>query len=102
MSRRVLVALALGAAVAIGGCGGKDDSGPTARSQWSVFEDHDSLVREGTAKRRQTLAELRELGVDTLRVGIKWNEVRAAARRVHRVGRLRRPARDARRTRAFA
>ncbi len=75
MSRRALVALAIGAAVAVGGCGGSDDSGPTARSQWSVFEDHDSLVREGKAKREQTLTELRALGVDTLRVMIKWNEV---------------------------
>jgi hypothetical protein len=40
-----------------------------------VFEDHDSLVREGEATREQTLDELRELGVDTLRVAIKWNEV---------------------------
>jgi hypothetical protein len=75
VSRRVLAALAIGAAVAIGGCGSKDDSGPSARSQWSVFEDHDSLVREGVAKRKQTLAELRGLGVDTLRVGLKWNEI---------------------------
>ena len=40
-----------------------------------MFEDHDALVREGEAKREQMLDELRDLGVDTLRVGIKWNEV---------------------------
>jgi hypothetical protein len=68
------VVLAIGATMAFAGCG-SSDSGPTARSQWSVFEDHDALVREGEEKRVETLAELRELGVDTLRVGIKWNEV---------------------------
>ncbi len=40
-----------------------------------MFEDHDSLVREGETTREQTLDELRMLGVDTLRVAIKWNEV---------------------------
>jgi hypothetical protein len=72
--RRALAALATGVALASGGCG-NEGSGPAARSQWSVFEDHDALVREGEAKRVATLAELRRLGVDTLRVGIKWNEV---------------------------
>jgi hypothetical protein len=71
VSRAALAALAIGVTVALAGCGG---TGPTARSQWSVFEDHDALVREGEARREQTLDELRELGVDTLRVGIKWNE----------------------------
>ena len=74
MRRASLGALAIGVAVALGGCG-SDDSGPSARSQLSVFEDHDSLVREGKAKRARTLDDLRKLGVDTLRVGIKWNEV---------------------------
>jgi hypothetical protein len=71
--RRAIAALAL--ATALGSCGGGDAGEPSARSQWSVFEDHDALVREGEAKRAETLEELRELGVDTLRVGIKWNEV---------------------------
>ena len=74
MRRASLVALVTGVAVALAGCG-SDDSGPSARSQLSVFEDHDALVREGEAKRARTLDDLRELGVDTLRVGIKWNEI---------------------------
>jgi hypothetical protein len=69
-----MAALAIGATVVLAGCGDADESGPTARSQWSVFEDHDALIREGEAKREQTLEELHGLGVDTLRVGIKWNE----------------------------
>jgi len=75
VTRRVLAALAIGAAVALGGCGDSGKSEPEARSQWSVFEDHDALVRDGKAVRERTLDELRELGVDTLRIGIKWNEV---------------------------
>ena len=75
MRRGALVALALGAAAALSACGTSDESTPTARSQWSVFEDHDALVRDGPATRNRTLAELHELGVDTLRIGIKWNEV---------------------------
>ena len=74
MTRTGLVALAVGAAMALAACG-SDDSGPSARSQLSVFEDHDALVREGEAMRTRTLDELRDLGVDTLRVGIKWNEI---------------------------
>jgi len=75
VSARRLAAAALGAAVILGGCGGDDSGSPAARSQLSVFEDHDALVREGPVRRQETLAELRGLGVDTLRVGIKWNEV---------------------------
>ena len=71
--RAVIAAAAIGAAFALTACGGSEQ--PTSRSQLSVFEDHDALVREGEEKRAQTLDELRGLGVDTLRVGIKWNEV---------------------------
>jgi len=81
--------VALSLAVALGSCGGDDDTEPSARSQWSVFEDHDALVREGEAQRERTLEELRALGVDTLRIGIKWNE--AAPRPLAR----RRPSFDA-------
>ena len=66
---------ALTVAVALSACGGSGDEGPSSRSQWSVFEDHNSLIREGVAKRASTLDELRTLGADTLRVGVKWNEV---------------------------
>jgi len=72
-ARVALLALAL--AATLGSCGGDENSEPSARSQWSIFEDHDALVREGETKRERTLDELRTLGVDTLRVGIKWNEV---------------------------
>ncbi len=87
--RRALAAAALALAAGLGSCGGDDTSEPSARSQWSVFEDHDSLVREGVAQRVRTLDELRTLGVDTLRIGIKWNE--AAPRPLAR----RRPSFDA-------
>ena len=73
--RRTLAALALALAATLGACGGGDRDEPSARSQLSVFEDHDALVREGEAQRERTLDELRTLGVDTLRVGVKWNEV---------------------------
>jgi hypothetical protein len=69
----VLVAAAFAAAaVALGACGG-DDSDPE-NAQWSVFEDHDALIRESVPRRESVLEELRRLGVDTLRVGVKWNE----------------------------
>jgi hypothetical protein len=42
---------------------------------WSIFEDHDALIRDGPARRQQTLDELKTLGADTLRVEVKWNEV---------------------------
>jgi hypothetical protein len=73
--RVALLAAASVLTLAVAACGGGEDGEPSSRSQWSVFEDHDALVREGTAKRERTLEELRGLGVDTLRVGIKWNEV---------------------------
>jgi hypothetical protein len=47
-----------------------------SRSMWSVFEDHNALVRTTPAKRQQMLEELRlHMGADTLRVEVKWNEV---------------------------
>jgi hypothetical protein len=47
-----------------------------SRSMWSVFEDHNALVRTTPAKRQQMLEELRlYMGADTLRVEVKWNEV---------------------------
>src|SRR4051794_103383 len=76
--KRPLLVGAAALAVTLGACGNEDSGDnrePSARAQLSVFEDHDALVREGVDKRKQTLDELRKLGVDTLRVGIKWNEV---------------------------
>jgi hypothetical protein len=45
------------------------------RSQWSVFEDHRTLVASGQATRERTLTEVRQLGADTLRIEVKWNTV---------------------------
>jgi hypothetical protein len=44
-------------------------------AQWSIFEDHNALIRNGAVRRQQTLEELKTLGADTLRVEVKWNEV---------------------------
>jgi cellulase (glycosyl hydrolase family 5) len=44
-------------------------------AQWSVFEDHNALIRNGALRRQQTLNELKSLGADTLRISVKWNEV---------------------------
>jgi hypothetical protein len=49
-------------------------SGPHG-AQWSVFEDHTALIRDGAVRRQRTLDELKTLGADTLRVEVKWNEV---------------------------
>ena len=50
-----------------------------SRSMWSVFEDHNALVRTTPAKRQQMLEELRlYMGADTLRIEVKWNEVAPA------------------------
>jgi hypothetical protein len=51
---------------------------PPARassSEWSMFEDHPTLVRSGPAIREQTLDTIKGLGADTLRVEVKWAEV---------------------------
>jgi hypothetical protein len=43
---------------------------------WSVFEDHNALVRTTPAKRQQMLEQIRlHMGADTLRIEVKWNEV---------------------------
>jgi hypothetical protein len=46
-----------------------------SRNQWSVFEDHPHLVYSSPEKREALLHEVKELGADTLRVEVKWNEV---------------------------
>ena len=52
-------------------------SGPAhaSRSQWTIFEDHPTLVRSGGAIRQSTLETISHLGADTLRIEIKWAEV---------------------------
>src|SRR5215213_7298539 len=47
-----------------------------SRNMWSVFEDHNALVRATPAQRQRTLNEIRlHMGADTLRIEVKWNEV---------------------------
>ena len=47
-----------------------------SKAQWSVFEDHTALVKSGDDTRAKTLEEIKnDLGADTLRIEIKWNEV---------------------------
>jgi cellulase (glycosyl hydrolase family 5) len=46
-----------------------------ARGQWSLFEDHTALVRSSPVKRERTLREIQQLGADTIRIELKWNEV---------------------------
>jgi hypothetical protein len=90
--RRASAALALMAALAAG-CGddggGNGPSEASSRAPWSIVEDHTPLIRSGAERREQTLRDLRRLGADTLRLGVKWSEVAPAARST------RRPAFDA-------
>jgi hypothetical protein len=48
---------------------------PASKGQWWVFEDHTALVKEPLPERIQRLNEVKQLGVDTLRIEVKWNEV---------------------------
>ncbi len=50
-----------------------------SKSQWSVFEDHPWIVQTDAATRERTLNEVVELGADTVRVEVKWNEVAPAS-----------------------
>jgi hypothetical protein len=51
------------------------DQASASKSQWSMFEDHPTLVRSGPVIREQTLNTIQALGADTLRVEVKWAEV---------------------------
>jgi hypothetical protein len=53
-------------------------------ARWSVFEDHNALIRNGAFRRQGTLDELKGLGADTLRVEVKWNEVAPSPTRAKR------------------
>jgi hypothetical protein len=46
-----------------------------SRSQWSMFEDHPTLISSGPVVREQTLETIKALGADTLRIEVKWAEV---------------------------
>jgi Cellulase (glycosyl hydrolase family 5) len=50
-----------------------------SKTQWSIFEDHPYLVQTTPAVREQTLNEIQQLGADTIRIELKWNEVAPAA-----------------------
>jgi hypothetical protein len=72
--KMLLAALATcGAAVALLPTGAMASKG-----QWSVFEDHTALVQTTVPKRIARLNEVKDLGVDTLRIEVKWNEVAPA------------------------
>jgi Cellulase (glycosyl hydrolase family 5) len=46
-----------------------------SKAEWSLFEDHTALVKSGVKKRISALNEIKSLGVDTLRIEFKWNEI---------------------------
>jgi hypothetical protein len=84
-SAALAVVIACLVAVAASGCGSNgDDQEPTARSQWSIIEDHTALIRSGHERRAQTLREFKELGADTVRLAVKWNEVAPSPRSARR------------------
>jgi hypothetical protein len=74
LAARVSLLLVLIAALAL------PSSAFASKDQWSIFEDHPYLVRSDPTTRERTLDEVqRELGPDTIRIEIKWNEVAPAA-----------------------
>ena len=44
-----------------------------SRAQESLVQDDAGLLYSGDARREQTLDELRGLGVDTIRLNVRWN-----------------------------
>ena len=48
-------------------------SASASRTQESVFQDDASLIFSGPEKRDSTLDELARLGVDTVRLNVRWN-----------------------------
>jgi hypothetical protein len=46
-----------------------------SKDQWSIFEDHPYLVRSDATTREKLLDEVQQLGPDTIRIEVKWNEV---------------------------
>jgi hypothetical protein len=75
----ILVAVALLVVAAVGLVllfEDEEDVGNLSDSaRWSVFEDHSALIRSDAKRRQAVLLQIRELGADTLRVLVKWNEV---------------------------
>src|SRR3954471_3739530 len=68
---------------------------PASESQISIMQDDDALVYGGDAKRDATLARMKALGVDAVRVTVLWKNVgsRLTARQAH--------ARDLRKPRSY-
>jgi Cellulase (glycosyl hydrolase family 5) len=47
-----------------------------SRTQWSMFEDHTALIRASSpTARANRLREIKDLGADTIRIQVHWNEV---------------------------
>ena len=44
-------------------------------SRWSLIEDHALMVTSGADTREKTLDEIEDLGADTIRVLVRWNEI---------------------------
>jgi hypothetical protein len=85
LARRALAAVVLLAIAVPSGCGdGGGPSEPTSRAPWSIIEDHTPLIRSGEKRREETLRDMRRLGADTLRVGLKWSEVAPSPRSTRR------------------
>jgi Cellulase (glycosyl hydrolase family 5) len=60
---------------AIGGALLLPSGAVASKGQWTVFEDHRALIQSPQPERIRRLNEIKELGVDTLRIEVKWNEV---------------------------
>jgi hypothetical protein len=50
-----------------------------SKTQWSIIEDHSHLVQTDPQTRERMLDEVQQLGADTLRIEVKWNEVAPGA-----------------------
>jgi hypothetical protein len=53
----------------------RTDTASAGKGQWSIFEDHPYLVQTDPQTRVKTLDEIQNLGADTIRIEVKWNEV---------------------------
>jgi hypothetical protein len=58
---------------ALGAAGLLPQPALASRAQQSLFQDDVSLLYSGDARRERTLDELRSLGVDVVRLNVRWN-----------------------------
>ena len=65
--RRLLPLIVLAAALLV------PVTAQAAKTQESIFQDDASLIFSGPEKRERTLDELARLGVDTIRLNVRWN-----------------------------